>query len=152
MRGLIVASLALATGCFAPSERDGAVACGAAGECPPGFACHPPDNRCYRDPPGGGDDAAPADASLIDASADASVDGGFTPECSDGIDNDCDGDLDFPDDPGCTSGNDPNEHGTKECDDGVDNDDDGATDFQFGPGCGTSDPQCTDPNDPNESQ
>jgi len=145
--------LLLALGaCFSPTERDGVVACGAGGECPPGFSCNLPDDRCYRDPPGDTIDAA-IDASDIDgALVDANPDSGFMPACSDGMDNDCDGLMDFPNDPGCIDANDPNEHGSKQCDDGIDNDTDGATDYQFGAGCGTSDPQCTDPNDPNESQ
>ena len=33
--------------------------------------------------------------------------GGQTPACSDGVDNDSDGLIDFPADPGCTSASDP---------------------------------------------
>ena len=53
--------------------------------------------------------------------------------CSDGIDNDGDGLIDFPEDPGC-----PFETGTEEdpeCDDGLDNDGDGRVDFD--------DPECS---------
>jgi hypothetical protein len=146
---LAIAAVA-AAGCFTPTERDGAVACSAAGECPPGFTCFAEDQRCYREPP----DTDPIDASAIDGGAidGAPPDSSFMPECSNGIDDDCDGVVDFPADPGCDGADDPNEHGTKQCDDGVDNDQDGATDYKFGPGCATSDPQCADPDDPNESQ
>jgi hypothetical protein len=53
--------------------------------------------------------------------------------CSDGIDNDGDGLIDFPEDPGC-----PFEMGVEEdpeCDDGLDNDGDGLVDFDD-PECG----------------
>jgi len=54
--------------------------------------------------------------------------------CSDGLDNDGDGLVDFPDDPGCFDG----ELGVEDpaCDDGVDNDGDGLIDYP-------DDPQCT---------
>jgi len=35
------------------------------------------------------------------------VEGGGSTECSDGVDNDSDGLIDYPQDPGCTSGDDP---------------------------------------------
>ena len=61
---------------------------------------------------------------------------GNAPQCSDGIDNDGDGKIDFPDEPGCTSladdsetDNCPNGAGCPQCSDGVDNDGDGDTDF-----------------------
>ena len=50
------------------------------------------------------------------------------PECSDGVDNDLDELIDFPDDPGCSSATDGDELGQNECDDGIDNDGDGLTD------------------------
>jgi Tol biopolymer transport system component len=56
-------------------------------------------------------------------------------ECSNGIDDDGDGYVDYPDDPGCTSPSDPSEHAdTPGCDDGIDNDGDGLIDMQD-PGC-----------------
>jgi hypothetical protein len=57
--------------CFSPREQDGAVACGAAGSCPPGFVCHAGDGRCYRSPPGGGIDAPVIDGAPGDAAGDA---------------------------------------------------------------------------------
>ena len=54
-------------------------------------------------------------------------------ECEDGIDNDGDGVIDFPGDPGCTSPSDDNE--TSDCDDNNDNDGDGIPDFPADPGC-----------------
>jgi hypothetical protein len=50
-----------------------------------------------------------------------------SPECSDGIDNDADGEVDFPDDPGCQSAGAPFENPI--CDDRFDNDDDGVVDL-----------------------
>src|SRR5450755_350915 len=59
------------------------------------------------------------------------------PQCSDGIDNDGDGLVDFPDDPGCVSADDETENSlpSPQCSDGRDNDGDGKTDFPDDPGC-----------------
>ena len=59
------------------------------------------------------------------------------PQCSDGIDNDGDGLIDFPDDPGCNSANaDDESHAAwPQCMDGRDNDGDGKIDFPDDPGC-----------------
>jgi len=62
--------------------------------------------------------------------------------CSDGIDNDGDGFVDHPDDPGCTGPEDASELGTTQCDDGIDNDGDGAIDLD--------DPNCSGPSDNQE--
>ena len=60
--------------------------------------------------------------------------------CDDGIDNDHDGKIDFPADPGCTSRTDSDEYNAPpvvyQCDDGIDNDGDRLIDFP-------SDPQCS---------
>lgn len=61
-------------------------------------------------------------------------------ECSDGLDNDGDGFVDHPDDPGCRVASSPSE--TPECDDGLDNDGDGDID--------TADSGCVDPSDTSE--
>lgn len=72
-----------------------------------------------------------------------------TPQCSDGIDNDGDGAIDFPADPGCTSAADESEHqATIGCDNGFDDDRDGLLDWKD-PGCITpkspkENPQCSD--------
>ncbi len=58
-----------------------------------------------------------------------------TSACSDGIDNDGDGLVDFPDDGGCTSAADTDEAGPFQCSDGIDNDGDGNIDFPADPGC-----------------
>jgi hypothetical protein len=62
-----------------------------------------------------------------------------TAQCSDGIDNDGDGLIDFPYDPGCADANDDDEidvpSEVAECNDGIDNDGDGLTDFPADPGC-----------------
>jgi len=147
---LIRISLAalLVAGCFSPDERDGAVACAADMSCPPGFQCNQPDQLCYRELPEPGRpdampvaDAAPiSDAQVFDG---PSPDATPLPQCSDGKDNDCDGRIDFGVDPGCSSSDDDDEHGTTECDDGLDNDDDGNTDFQI------ASPTCTQPKDTN---
>lgn len=75
--------------------------------------------------------------------------------CSDGSDNDGDGLVDYPADPGCADAADTTETDPAlPCDDGIDNDADGLVDFVSGgglgdPGCasGTSaaeDPECDD--------
>jgi hypothetical protein len=71
------------------------------------------------------------------------------PQCSDGIDNDGDGLIDYPADPGCASAADLDEHSpTLPCDDGVDNDGDGLIDYRAD---GTGDPGCASPASPTES-
>ena len=80
-----------------------------------------------------------------------------TPECSDGIDNDGNGLVDYPADPGCTSADDDTEFGgivTPECSDGIDNDGNGLVDYPADPGCTSFDddsefggivtPECSD--------
>src|SRR5262249_47276562 len=58
-------------------------------------------------------------------------------ECKDGVDNDGDGMIDFPDDRGCVSADDESEDSSPspQCKDGRDNDHDGKTDFPNDPGC-----------------
>jgi hypothetical protein len=59
-------------------------------------------------------------------------------QCNDGIDNDGDGLIDFPADPGCTDANDDDEFNAPpvaQCADGIDNDGDGLIDFPADPGC-----------------
>ncbi len=60
-----------------------------------------------------------------------------TRACSDGLDNDGDGLIDFPADPGCDSANDGSEVDPPrpQCSDGADNDGDAATDWPADPGC-----------------
>ncbi|HEV8359354.1 MAG TPA: thrombospondin type 3 repeat-containing protein [Candidatus Thermoplasmatota archaeon] len=60
--------------------------------------------------------------------------GGSRPDCNDNRDNDEDGLVDFPADPGCTSDND-NDETNPQCNDGEDNDGDNLTDFPADPGC-----------------
>ena len=55
------------------------------------------------------------------------------PECSDEEENDGDGRVDFPADPGCTSAEDLSE--AADCNDGLDNDGDGLADYGSDPGC-----------------
>jgi hypothetical protein len=69
----------------------------------------------------------------------------FAPECGDRIDDDGDGRIDYPDDPGCSSIVDLSEKDPGlPCDDGVDNDGDGRIDFDpvtyASPGDATTDP------------
>lgn len=97
-------------------------------------------------------------------------------ECSDTIDNDGDGSIDYPDDFGCSSPDDDSEinNGSYQCNDGIDNDNDGLID-QYDPMCSAwndnsefaqcndeqdndgdgwidfDDPGCADANDDNES-
>lgn len=58
--------------------------------------------------------------------------------CADGLDNDGDGLVDYPADPGCTSADDNDESNPpppKQCNDGLDNDGDGKVDYPQDPGC-----------------
>ena len=55
--------------------------------------------------------------------------------CSDAQDNDGDGLVDFPADPGCTSADDGDETDPAQCSDGKDNDGDGLIDFPADKGC-----------------
>ncbi len=57
--------------------------------------------------------------------------------CDDGADNDGDGAIDYPDDPGCNWAGDVSEE--FDCSDGLDNDWDGAIDYP-------NDPDCVSPN------
>jgi len=67
--------------------------------------------------------------------------------CRDGLDNDGDNLIDYPNDPGCSDKNDRSEFGSNECDDGIDNDGDGNTDIADS-GChsafGTDESDCGD--------
>ena len=62
-------------------------------------------------------------------------------QCSDGIDNDGDGLVDYPKDPGCGSPSDTDEYNAPPpppkpaCSDGIDNDGDGLVDYAKDPGC-----------------
>jgi hypothetical protein len=68
------------------------------------------------------------------------------PACSDGKDNDGDGAIDYPADPGCSSQTDTNERGTIACDDGTDNDSDRKIDYPADSGCtGPADTSELDP-------
>jgi large repetitive protein len=60
--------------------------------------------------------------------------------CRDGLDNDGDGRIDYPDDPGCASAADTSELSTLQCDNGKDDDGDGKIDWR---GDGSGDPECT---------
>ncbi len=67
-------------------------------------------------------------------------------QCSDGIDNDGDGNVDFPSDSGCISGGDDTEAPnppTPQCSDGIDNNGNGLIDYP-------NDPACSSSNDNNE--
>ena len=67
-------------------------------------------------------------------------------QCQDGRDNDGDGKIDYPDDPGCSAPIDDDERDDSEpvdefvpeCADGIDNDEDGLIDFPDDPGCYSS--------------
>jgi len=61
------------------------------------------------------------------------------PACSNGVDDDGDGLVDFPADPGCRAAESALEN--PRCDDDLDNDRDGGTDWD-GAGVGPADPQC----------
>ncbi len=60
-------------------------------------------------------------------------------QCSDGIDNDGDGNIDYPADPGCSSATDDDEEDLLfQCSDGIDNDGDGNIDYPADPGCSSA--------------
>lgn len=61
------------------------------------------------------------------------------PVCSDGMDNDGDGQIDFPADKGCSAADDNDEADPAVCADGIDNDGDGLIDFPADKGCTSSD-------------
>lgn len=63
--------------------------------------------------------------------------GNVVTACNDGTDNEGDGKIDFPADPGCTGALDPDETDLPQCSDGLDNDGDGIIDFPNDPGCAT---------------
>jgi cysteine-rich repeat protein len=74
-----------------------------------------------------------------------------TPACSNGLDDDGDGDADFPDDGGCSGAADPSEReSTRACDDGIDNDDDRLVDFAASP-TAPDDPGCANGDSLSES-
>lgn len=83
-------------------------------------------SRAYIGPPGGGPPPPPPVA------------------CGDGIDNDGDGLIDYPADPGCSSASDTDELNSPpppppaQCADGVDNDSDGLIDYPSDPGCAST--------------
>lgn len=67
------------------------------------------------------------------------------PQCEDGLDNDGDGLVDHPQDPGCNDPSDNDEYNSPpppppaaQCSDGADNDGDGAVDYPNDPGCSSS--------------
>jgi len=66
--------------------------------------------------------------------------------CGDQADNDGDGLVDFPADPGCAAADDANETDPAQCSDGKDNDSDGLVDFPADKGC--TGPDDTDEADP----
>jgi hypothetical protein len=74
-------------------------------------------------------------------------------DCQDGIDNDGDGLVDHPDDPGCDQASDATETSAAlVCDDGDDNDGDTLIDYPSDPGCfhpaaNIEDPACQDGDD-----
>lgn len=72
-------------------------------------------------------------------------------QCNDGIDNDGDSSIDYPDDLGCTNPIDTSEIGPTpvQCSDGIDND--GDTKIDFGTNQFTSDSKCIDATDTDES-
>lgn len=66
--------------------------------------------------------------------------------CADGQDNDGDGLVDFPNDPGCSAADDGDETDPPQCSDGKDNDGDGLVDFPNDKGCtGAEDNDEVDP-------
>jgi hypothetical protein len=69
-------------------------------------------------------------------------------DCNDGFDNDGDGRIDHPGDPGCENAGDTSELSGFQCDNSQDDDGDGKIDWR---GDGTGDPHCSSLTDNNES-
>jgi uncharacterized repeat protein (TIGR01451 family) len=98
----------------------------------------------YPDDPGCSNPADNEEFSIIFDSGGSGRGGGTTSgpreACRDGIDNDGDGKIDFPNDPGCPTplDNDETDPVREQCRDGIDNDGDGLIDFLRDPGCGSS--------------
>ena len=90
-----------------------------------------------------GDEGVATDA---DVPVDGDPDVAPRPACANGLDDDGDGAIDYPQDPGCTDAADEDEAdpGVAACADGADNDDDGRTDHPEDPGCAS-------PGDPSEA-
>lgn len=59
--------------------------------------------------------------------------------CGDALDNDGDGLVDYPADPGCSAADDNDETDPRQCSDGKDNDGDGSVDFPSDNGCSAAD-------------
>ncbi|MGH7855860.1 MAG: hypothetical protein ACREQY_00910, partial [Candidatus Binatia bacterium] len=95
--------------------------------------CCENDNQCIsRSCPGGTCESEEVEPTPVPTPA---------PQCSDDVDNDGDGLVDFPNDPGCASDADSSETDpAAQCSDNIDNDDDGFTDFGTEP---SNDPQCS---------
>ena len=71
-------------------------------------------------------------------------------QCSNGIDDDQDGAVDFPADGSCRNHNEDNETSPAQCNDGKDNDGDGMFDFNAGQNA-TRDPDCSSQTDNSEA-
>jgi hypothetical protein len=67
--------------------------------------------------------------------------------CTDGFDNDADGQIDHGSDPGCASPSDPSEVSALQCDNGIDDDNDTKVDWR---GDGSGDPNCVNLTDSSE--
>jgi len=127
------------------SDNDGI--CGDVDVCP-----FDPNNDADGDQICGNVDNCPSDAnpSQMDVDANGIGDACQTnATCADGVDNDDDGLIDHPSDPGCSDPADTTETDPAlPCDDGIDNDADALTDFVSG--SGLSDPGCADGSSPAE--
>lgn len=140
----------------ATNDSDGDSVCGEVDVCP-----SDPDNDVDGDQICGDKDNCPVNANPGQADADRNGIGDAcqtNASCADGLDNDKDGLIDHPADPGCSGTSDTAETDPAlPCDDGIDNDADGLADFVAGsdvgdPGCasGTSpaeNPECDDSKD-----
>jgi hypothetical protein len=108
------------------------------------------DGELHADVPNERPDAAPASPDAAREAGDAPA--APLPACANGLDDDCDGLVDYAGgDPGCSGPDDDNENAPGlVCDDGLDNDFDNLIDYAV-PGCGREgDPGCDSPTDPVE--
>lgn len=108
----------------------------------PGVAeiCDNVDNNCNGEIDEGGVCNVPVPPSGPGGNGGGGSGGGTTYNCNDGLDNDNDGFIDFPNDIGCQNAEDNNETNIfnpnePECRDGIDNDGDGDIDYPSDVGC-----------------
>ncbi len=133
------------------AHLDGTGATSVCGRAAAGLVCHRAPLDLDHDGFGDPRDNCPELANPAQEDVDADGIGDLCePACLNGIDDDGDGNIDFPADPGCSDALDDAERSASlACDDGIDNDGDGMIDWPSDPGCrdlaiSLEDPACQD--------